>query len=113
MIETDLYMATRFDNQSAHSFSGPSLMNNRLKDVSFDELSESLTQVEKQSLVTAAGSQRARNLALQSLMQEFQQNFESSQEDAELLIGKHFHKQDKLAKKAVDEFHLHLAALVD
>ena len=46
-IETDLYLATRFDNQSTHSFSGPSLTTDRPKDVSDVGLSESLTRGKK------------------------------------------------------------------
>jgi hypothetical protein len=43
-------------------------------------------------------------------VREFRQSIDAGNEDSELLAGKHLRKRDKLAKTAVDDFHLQLIA---
>ena len=108
----DLNSRTRFDNQ--HPFSSPSsLPSERLKDSVYGEFADSLAVTKKQPSVAVATSQNVHSLALQSLAREYQQYFAVESEDSELLVGKHFRKQDKLAEEAVDEFHADLAAAID
>jgi hypothetical protein len=97
-----LYLATRFDNQSAHSFTSQSFMTDLPKDAAYEALTDTFAKARKKSPQVLTESQSTRNLALQSIMQEFQQNYViDDQEASELLAGKHTRKQDKLTKKAV------------
>jgi hypothetical protein len=109
-VNANLYMRTRFENQSAHVFSGPSSITDRLEDSVYGDLTDSLTRAKKQSFVELTEGQSAHSLAVQSIMKEFQHDFTAAQENSELLVGAHFRNQVKLAKKAVDNFHLHLVA---
>jgi hypothetical protein len=109
-FNADLYLATRFDNQSAYAFSSPFSMIDRLKDSVYGELADSLAKARKQSPPALTGNQSTHSLALQSVIREFQHNFTTEQEDSDLLVGNHFRKQYKLVKKAVDEFHSQLVA---
>jgi hypothetical protein len=101
---------TKFDNQSAHPSFSASFMADRLKDSVYGELTDSSAKAKMQSSAVLTGSQNIRNLALQSIIEEFQQNFTGEQEDSETLVGKHFRKQNELAQNAVDDFHSYLVA---
>ena len=108
--DSDAFLATSFNNQSAHSFSGLFPMTDRLEDSVYDELTDSLTKAKKQSSTALTESQSAHSFALQSIVSEFQQDIAVEQEDSELLVIKHFRKQDKLTQKAIDEIHSYLVA---
>jgi hypothetical protein len=103
LFDTDAFAAMGFDHQFAHPFSSPSLMTNRLHDSVYGELTNSMVRTKKQSDAVLTGSQNAHSLALQSLVNDFKQNIKIEQDDWEMLVGKHFRKQDKLLEKAVDE----------
>jgi hypothetical protein len=68
-----------------------------------------LARTKKQPSIT---SQTVHNIALQSIVKDFRDSI-FAEEDSELLAGKHFRKQDKLAQKAVDEFHADLVGAIN
>jgi hypothetical protein len=68
------------------------------------DLTDSPLKAKKQSPIALTENQRARQLALHSMLKEYRPMLDAEQEDSELLVGKHLRKQDNLAKKAVDEF---------
>ena len=98
---------TRLDREFATSFSSPSGITNRLKDLVYVDLADSLTRAKKQS--APAATENVRSLALQSILDESQQGLTAEQE-GELLADTHSFKQNKLNRKAVDDFHYRLAA---
>ena len=110
-FNADLNLRTRFDNQQF--FSNPSLLNARIKDSVYRELTDSLTETKKQPSIALTVSQSAHSLALQSFAKEFQFDSAIDPEESELLFGKYFRKQDKLAEKAVDEFHADLVGAIE
>jgi hypothetical protein len=69
-----------------------------------------LAKAGKQSPPALTGDRIAHSLALQSIVREFRLSIDAGKEDSELLAGKHLRKRDKLAKTAVDDFHLQLIA---
>jgi hypothetical protein len=100
----------RIDNQFAQALSRPSFVIERLHDSIYEELTDFLVRTKKQLFAVASVSQSTHILALQSIAREFQHNYSVDQEDLHLLSGEHSRKQEKLAKKAVDDFHLRLIA---
>jgi hypothetical protein len=68
-----------------------------------------LAKAKKQAPPATTGSQIVHNLALRSIATELEHNISGDPEDPERLFVKHSRKQDHLAKKAVDDFHSHLA----
>ena len=85
-------------------------MTDRIDDSVYEEPTGSLALAKKLSSAVLTGSQNARDLALQLVATEFQHHVAVDQDDSEPLIGEHFRQQDKLVKKAVDDFHLQLVA---
>jgi hypothetical protein len=109
-MNAGLYLTSRFNNQTAHVFSSQSPAIDRLKDLDYVELTDSLAKAGKQSPPALSGDRSVHGLALQSIVREFQQNIDAGEEDSELLAGKRLRKRDQLAKTAVDDFHLQLVA---
>ena len=88
-------------------------MTDRRQESVDEDLADALADAKKHSSAATPGNQNAHRLALQSILMEFKHNDTDDREDPEPLANKHFRKQDKLAKQAVDEFHSHLAAAID
>ena len=105
----DLHFAIRLDSQFAPAFSVGSLMTNRPNDSVEGEIADSLAKAKTKSFAALTGSQDAHSLALQSIVNEFEQTSKANQEDSETLVAGHTHKQQNLADKAVDGFQLRLA----
>ena len=112
-LNIDAILFTRFDNQLANSFSIPILMTNRFTDLDSDDLTESWAAAKRQSLNMLTGSQNAHDLALQSIMDDFQNNFVTEQDEPDLLANKRSFNQGILASEAVDEFHANLVGAID
>ena len=109
----DLSIASKFDNQSAYALTSQSALTNRLHDSVYDDLTDSLAQAKKNSSMVLQGSQNVRDLALKSMVTEFQHNLVIEEEDPEVLIDKLSSKQDKLAQEALDEFYADLVGAMD
>ena len=82
----------------------------RLKDSVYEEAADSQTMAKKQSSPAIASSPNIHHLALQSIVGEFQHDFAAEEEDSDLLANNHFRKREKIARKAVDDFHLQMVA---
>jgi hypothetical protein len=79
----------------------PFLLTKRLKDSVYGELAEKQLPISNPS---------THSHALQSLVNEYRYDSVLDQED---FLATHFRKQDKLAKKAVDEFHAELVGAIE
>jgi hypothetical protein len=108
-VHAGLYLASRGEHQPANAISWPSPMTERQPNPLAAASDDSSTRAKAQASASRI-SQRARHLALQSLMRELQQDFASAREDATLLAAKQSLKSDKLAPEAVDDFHASLVA---
>jgi hypothetical protein len=107
-IHVDINLKPRVDDQ--HSFSNPLLLTERIKDLVHGDLADYLAETKRQLPIALTANQYDHRLAIQSFMREYPHDSTFELEDSELFVIKQFLNQDKLAKKAVDDFHLQLVA---
>ncbi len=98
-----LFMTAIAHNSLAHAFSSPPNLIERLKDSVYGEWIDSLAATKKLPAAPSASSRNTRSLALQSIIEGYGDNI--FPDDSELLASGRSHKQEKPAKKAIDDLH--------
>jgi len=97
-FHADSFMARRFDNQSAHSFTSRSLMTNRLENSVYEELTDSLARAKKQSSTVLSEGQSA-TVSPAIDCEGISANFTAEQEDFDPLAGKHHRNKTNSPKR--------------
>ncbi len=107
----NLSLRSRFDD--LHSISNLFLAAERLKDSVYGEISDSMLPHDQQPSLASTASPSAHSQALQSLAKDYRHAYAIEPEVSALLIDKHFRREEKLVKKAVEDFLAESAVAID